>query len=158
MSGRSTHPGVVVGVDGSASARNAVRWAAREAVMRHVPLTLVHALAATAVSSSRSGWQPAAPIPAELWPRQEDEARKTIADAARVVEDSVDQAVTPQTDTELVYSPPVPALVDLSKEAQLIVVGCRGKSALHRTLLGSVSTGLVHHARRADSGIVARRQ
>lgn len=145
MSSRITHPGVVVGVDGSASARKAVRWAAREAVMRNVPLTLVHALSATTVSSATSGW-PAAPIPAELWPRQEDEARKIIADAAKVVEDSADDGAAAEVDTELLYSPPIPALIDFSKEAQLMVVGCRGRSALGRTLLGSVSTGLIHHA------------
>ena len=43
MSGRTTHQGIVVGVDGSPSSRVAVRWAAREATMRNVPLTLVHA-------------------------------------------------------------------------------------------------------------------
>ena len=36
--------------------------------------------------------------------------------------------------------------MDLSKEAEMIVVGCRGRGALRRRLLGSVSSGLVHHA------------
>jgi len=33
MTGHSTHPGVVVGVDGSPSSTMAVRWAAREATI-----------------------------------------------------------------------------------------------------------------------------
>jgi nucleotide-binding universal stress UspA family protein len=145
MSSRKTDPGVVVGVDGSAPARKAVRWATREAVMRSVPLTLVHALSATAVSSAGSG-RGAIPIPAQLWPRQEDEACKIIADAAKVVEDTADDGAAVRLESELLYASPVPALVDLSKEALLMVVGCRGQSAFRRTLLGSVSTGLVQHA------------
>lgn len=34
--------GIVVGVDGSASATAAIKWAARDAVLRNVPLRLVH--------------------------------------------------------------------------------------------------------------------
>ena len=48
--------------------------------------------------------------------------------------------------TELLNGNSVPTLVDLSKEAEMIVVGCRGRGALRRRLLGSVSSGLVHHA------------
>jgi len=52
----------------------------------------------------------------------------------------------PEIDSELVFAAPVPTLADFSKEAHLVVVGCRGQDALQRLLLGSVSTGLVHHA------------
>ena len=139
MSGRSTHPGVVVGVDGSPSSTMAVRWAAREATMRNVPLTLVH------VSNPPAVW-PAAPIPAELHQRHGEEARKVIADAIKVAEDSVADGNRPQIDSELLCAAPVPTLIDLSKQAHMMVVGCRGQDALQRTLLGSVSTGLIHHA------------
>src|SRR5947208_14062482 len=40
----------------------------------------------------------------------------------------------------------VPTLVDVTKDAQLVVVGCQGKGAWRRGLFGSVSTALVHHA------------
>jgi nucleotide-binding universal stress UspA family protein len=40
----------------------------------------------------------------------------------------------------------VPALVDLSKDAQLMVVGCGGRTGQHHRSLGSVTTGLIHHA------------
>jgi nucleotide-binding universal stress UspA family protein len=46
----------------------------------------------------------------------------------------------------MITGPTVPTLVDLSKEARMIVVGCRGHGALARGVLGSVSTGLVHNS------------
>ena len=33
--------GIVVGADGSAHSRRALEWAAREAVLRHLPLTVI---------------------------------------------------------------------------------------------------------------------
>ena len=139
MTGHSTHPGVVAGVDGSPSSTMAVRWAAREATMRNVGLTLVH------VSNPPAVW-PAAPIPAAIYQRHREEARKVLADAIKVAEDSVADGNRPEIDSELVVAAPVPTLIDLSKEAHMVVVGCRGQDALQRTLLGSVSTGLIHHA------------
>jgi nucleotide-binding universal stress UspA family protein len=136
---RSTHPGVVVGVDGSPSSKAAVQWAAREATMRSFALTPVHIATPPAV------W-PAAPNPAELYRRREADARKVIADAIKVAEDSVQDGNRPEIDSELLFAAPVPTLADFSKEAHMMVVGCRGQNALQRTLLGSVSTGLVHHA------------
>ena len=49
-------------------------------------------------------------------------------------------------DTEVMTAGALPTLIDLSKEADMIVVGCRGLGAIGRRLLGSVSWGLVHHA------------
>ena len=145
MSGRITHNGVAVGVDGSPSSRVAVRWAAREATMRNVPLTVVHVAAPSAVGSVPVAW-PAAPIPEEVLQRRDEDARKIIADAIKVVEDSAESGDRPEINGEVLYGGPVPTLVNLSKDAQMVVVGCRGRSALRRGLLGSVSSGLLHHA------------
>ncbi|PRC57776.1 universal stress protein, partial [Mycobacterium sp. ITM-2017-0098] len=41
--------GIIVAVDGSASSRVAVDWAARDAAMRRIPLTLVHVLPGAAM-------------------------------------------------------------------------------------------------------------
>jgi nucleotide-binding universal stress UspA family protein len=44
MSDETSRLGIVVGVDDSPAAKVAVQWAAREAELRHVGLTLVHAI------------------------------------------------------------------------------------------------------------------
>ena len=85
-------------------------------------------------------------LPEQIGQWQEEDGRKIIADAIKVVEDSTENGARPEINSELFFAVPVPTLVDLSKEAQMVVVGCRGRGALRRGLLGSVSTGLVHHA------------
>lgn len=42
MSAATAKYGILVGVDGSAQSNAAVAWAAREAVMRQLPITLLH--------------------------------------------------------------------------------------------------------------------
>lgn len=133
----------MVGVDGSPSSRMAVRWAAREAAMRNVALSLVHVIDTPPWGSLALGGQ-MAPLPAETSEAQEAAGEKVIADAVKVVEDCT--ADRPAVETEICFAAPVPTLVDLSKEAQMMVVGCRGQGMLRRVLLGSVSTGLIHHA------------
>ena len=145
MSGRKTHSGIVVGVDGSPSSRVAVQWAAQEAAMHNVPLNLVHVVSMPMSLSEALIW-PAAPNPMAVREWHEGEAQSVIADAVSVVNDVVAEDERPEVTSEVLFSPTVPTLVDLSKEAQMLVVGCRGRGALRGISLGSVSTGLVHHA------------
>jgi nucleotide-binding universal stress UspA family protein len=140
MASRKKHFGVVVGVDGSAGSDAAVRWAAREAIMHKRQLTLVHAMAPPAMA-----WA-TAPIPAELVQRQELDARAVVDDAVRIAEDAVKDAVPTEFEGQLFPSPPVPTLVDMSKDADMVVIGARGLGSVRRVLLGSVSTALIHHA------------
>jgi nucleotide-binding universal stress UspA family protein len=143
MSELISHTGVIVGVDGSPSSLVAARWAAGEAAMRHVPLTIVHAAASPPVAVSMLEWPTG--VPEEVLEIQENDARGVIAEAYRVVEDSA-VGERPELHSEWFFGGPVPTLVDLSKEAQLMVVGCRGRTGRHRRLLGSVSIGVIHHA------------
>lgn len=141
MTSQDMHRGILAGVDGSAPSNAAVRWAAREAAMRNVPLILVHART-TPTAGVEMTW-PVLPVPEDLAQRQEEEARQVIADAVNLAESELESA---RIDTKVIFAAPIPTLVDLSKDVDMIAVGCRGQGALARTLLGSVSTALVHHA------------
>jgi len=138
MAGVKRHFGVVVGVDGSAPSHAAVRWAAHEAMLRKRRLTLVH----TVIHPSLS-WS-AAQMPAEL--RQERDARAIVDGAVRIVKNTTEHGRAVEIASHWLVSPPVPTLVDMSNDADMVVVGARGLGAARSALLGSVSTGLIHHA------------
>ncbi|MGE5693970.1 MAG: universal stress protein [Candidatus Sericytochromatia bacterium] len=142
MLNRTAHRGIVVGVDGSAHSHVAVRWAAREAVMRHVALTIVHVL-----PIPLEGWTEWAYMPTELGPLQDKRGQQIIDEATRVAKDATTDGGHVQIDTEMYFSPAVSTMVVLTEDAQMVVVGCRGHGVLRRILLGSMSTALVQHAK-----------
>lgn len=133
--------GIVVGVDGSAESDAALRWATGEAVMRRAPMTLIH-VAAPVVT----GW-PLGSVLAEITEWQQDNARHVLEQAVRTVRSCTPAAHPLDVHTEILGAAVVPTLVHASASGQMVVVGSRGTGALGRLLLGSVSTGLVHHAR-----------
>jgi nucleotide-binding universal stress UspA family protein len=142
-----THRGIIVGVDGSPGSKLAVDWAARDAARRDLALTVVNVqdppmLLTEPTPYSFGGGMSTAPGYLE-W--QQDSGRQILNDALKTVEDAT-KGSSIEVTGEMVNGPAVRTLVDLSKEAQLVVVGSRGRGALARVLLGSVSTGLVHHA------------
>ena len=133
--------GLLVGVDGSAAALGAVRWAARDAALRNAPLTLVHV-----VNAPVPGWSQV-PAPAGFRHWQEQRAREFINSAIEVAEESSGERGAVQIDSKMFHSATVPTLVGLSKEVEMVVVGYRGRGGvLVRSFLGSVSSGLVYHA------------
>ncbi len=140
MSTSAHHGGVVVAVDGSPASKVAADWAARDAALRRSPLKIVHVLNPVVAPGF-----PEVPMPAGYFKWQEDQGRKVLDDVSAVVEAASSQSPI-EVSTELVNGSTLQTLVDLSKDAQLIVVGCRGHGALARGLLGSVSSGLVHHS------------
>ncbi len=132
--------GIVVAVDGSPASNAAVCWAARDAAMRNVSLTVVHA-----VMTPTTTWPPV-PYPDSLVVRLEDEGKKAVMHAIKIAEDAMpaDRKVT--ITRKLVYSTPALALIKMSDEAEMIVVGSSGRGLLARSVLGSVSSTVVRHA------------
>jgi len=141
MSTSTNHHGIIVGVDGSPPSRVAVDWAAREASSRQLPLTLIHVIPSTTL-----GMWPEMPTTVSLEAQFGKHGREVLRGACRTAEDAVSGPRPLQVDTELVTAGVVPTLVDRSKDAEMIVVGCRGLGAIGRRLLGSVSSGLIRHA------------
>ncbi|HTI76332.1 MAG TPA: universal stress protein [Mycobacterium sp.] len=133
--------GILVAVDGSPESDAAVRWAVREAELRDSSVTLAHVVVPVVTS-----W-PVRSFQAEFNAWQEDNARQVLEQGQKMLRSTLGESATPDVRTEVLHDYAVPALVRASKKATMIVVGSRGLGAFGRAVLGSVSSGVVHHAR-----------
>jgi nucleotide-binding universal stress UspA family protein len=131
----ATQSRIVVGVDGSAGAKEALRWAVRQAKLTGAALDAVIAWQYPAFF----GWAPVSP---------------DDADFAKIAEQTLNGALTETLGpewpswvyTQVIEGYPADVLVKAADGADLLVVGCRGYSGFADALLGSVSTYCVHHA------------
>jgi nucleotide-binding universal stress UspA family protein len=130
---------ILVAVDGSAKSDAAIRWAAGEAMLRAAPITLIHVVAPLVVA-----W-PVGRIEGNITEQQHENACHIVEQSRKALEASLTGARQPEVHTRMLCSNIVAALVEESRQALLTVLGCRGHSAVDRLLLGSVSTGLIHH-------------
>ena len=86
------------------------------------------------------------PLPIDYGELQQEAGRRVLESSRRIAASAIATAEHVDVKSELVIATPVPTLVDLTKDAQMIVVGSGVGGAWRRGLFGSVSTGLVHHA------------
>jgi nucleotide-binding universal stress UspA family protein len=138
MSDEATLSGLVVGVDGSVASYAAVSWATREATMRRLPIKLVHVVAPTLMSSTMA--------PNHTITQEQEVKARQILDQGRRIVDEWTPGAPPNVKPELRYAGVTATLVEASNNARMIVVGSRGLDAFGRQMLGSVSSGLLHHA------------
>lgn len=129
---------IVAGVDGSPESLCALDWAYDEAWQSGAELVVVH------------GWR----YPYNVTPETVREVRKPMeADAAKELRASLDSLGSRLTDTSVVVhsvlceGTPAEVLLREGEDADMIVVGSRGRGGLRSLLLGSVSRDVLHHAR-----------
>ena len=128
---------IVVGIDGSDTARHALRWAVEEARLRAASLEVIHAWHIPYVGGYP--YSAAAFDPTTF----EDAARATL-DAAF---DGIDTAGLAQpVDRILTSGGAASAILEAAKGADLVVLGSRGLGGFSGLLLGSVSHQVAHHA------------
>jgi nucleotide-binding universal stress UspA family protein len=155
--------GIVVGVDDSPGARKALAWAVAEARIRGAALTVVHVHKPDELNaplyfpSEHTGPGPLPgtaeePSAAELETVLEAQEVLREAGAARsgkLIDGLVGEAGTAGVEvrsTVVENRHPADALVEMSSEADLLVVGTRGRGGFGGLLLGSVTHALVLHA------------
>jgi nucleotide-binding universal stress UspA family protein len=133
---------VVVGVDDSEQAAAALRWALTEGALRQCPVEVVHS------------WSPplsALPFGATLVIPVDESAIDSAARAS--VDDLVDNALAemdarpPEVQRTVLPGAAATTLVELSEDADLLVVGSHGRTGLSRLMhVGSVAMACVNHA------------
>ncbi|MFF2200411.1 universal stress protein [Streptomyces sp. NPDC058145] len=128
---------ITVGIDGSAESRAAAEWAAREALLRGLPVKLVQV------------WQPVpepmaeAPLlGADTHQHWTERILREAADALRSGHPGL------EVSTEQLTGQPAELLTAAAGEAELLVLGSRGLSGLGGFLVGSVGQSVVAHSER----------
>ena len=131
-------PGIVVGVDGSGHSRKALEWAANEAAVHHMPLTVltVHqAVRDVYGSASHYGDDAALTDKAK-------EAAQAETDQVLATLGSQPTSVT----VTAVHGLPVDELIKASQGADMLVLGRRGFGGFARLMMGSVTDQVSRHA------------
>ena len=136
-------PREVVGVDGSAGSKAALRFALEDAARRGVPVEAVIAYRVPEFQGEFSG----------LGTAEEGRLRETLqgqcVDKARAVVDEVTRGwagALPEVQIRAAVGSPAAVLVRESQGADLLVVGSRGHGGFHSILLGSTSIQCATHA------------
>jgi nucleotide-binding universal stress UspA family protein len=127
---------IVVGIDGSADARRALRWGLKEAAVHGAELQLVHAYPTPELVA----------LPAVVTLPSDDELRKAAEDViAEVLAGEGGPGEIPVT-TTVMAGGAASVLCEVAKGALMMVVGARGLGGFRGLLLGSVTHQVVAHS------------
>ncbi len=138
---------IVVGVDGSEGSLAALRWALAEAHLRGSSVRVVHAYQSPPLPVTETGFGAAGggigvpPVLTDDW----EQVRQAVeSEAGNVIEHALREAGADDFDgleieRSAIEGPAARTLIDAAKDAELLVVGSRGRGALKTAVLGSVS-------------------
>lgn len=132
---------IVVGIEGSGGAKAALKWAIQEAKFRHATIVV-----ATAYSPS---WVPVSPdftyIPVDNFNVEEEVGRMQEQIADEVLEEiGAEKASIKYVRKKGSPSDTLIAIAE-AEDADMLVVGSRGRGGVRGLLLGSVSHQIAHH-------------
>ena len=131
---------IVVGIDRSDASKDALRWAVEDARARGAEVVALHAYEVPVPAADAS---PAPPV--DLPALVADAHTGAQQFVTKVVDEVVGNAVSVDVAPIAVEDEPAKALLDASRDADLIVVGSHGHG-LSGLFLGSVSLECVQHA------------
>jgi nucleotide-binding universal stress UspA family protein len=130
---------IVVGVDGSAGSRAALTWAAAEAAGHGADLVVVNV------------WEHTLPPPAGGLSVSEhyvpDPSQRTAEDLVQVIKEELGDQPPVLVQPRVRQGSPAKMLIEESAEADLLVVGTRGRGGFAGLVLGSVSQHVAAYAR-----------
>jgi nucleotide-binding universal stress UspA family protein len=142
---------IVIGVDGSLGSDAALRWALDEARLRKATVRVVHAYEAPHLSAAEAGVGLGAPAAHAVFSPDEVEQLQASAEkeAHGVIDSSLSRVAGDSDDGPTIeraarLGSPAQALIEEGREADLLVLGSRGRGGFLGLLLGSVSQQLAH--------------
>ena len=130
---------IVVGIDGSESARKALRWAANEAALDGATIEVVRVWSYPYYADPVGGIYPLT----NLTEVTEQRERELLDEEIRTVLGTDSTLTVVKT---LRCGSTAPELLEASKGADMLVLGSRGRGGFASMLLGSTSMHCVHHA------------
>ncbi len=157
MAGRNAED-IIVGVDGSGSSRAALHWAYRQAARTGANLHVIHVYSVDQAESPAHGslaFTTDRDLASQLteaerrWHEQRRERAKEVAEhlVAGLISEVSDELGDAEVTQEVLLGERVAeTLVARSRNADLLVVGSRGRGGFRGLLLGSVSQQCTHHA------------
>jgi nucleotide-binding universal stress UspA family protein len=132
---------IVVGVDHSAGAKEALRFAVEEAELRQTMLRAVHAWQFGYIGAT--GLEAGLPAVGSGLQEFRDAAAAALEATVR---EAIPDARGVNIERRVVEGPPAAVLLEESRGADLLVVGSRGHGGFAQLVLGSVSQQCAQHA------------